>query len=66
MNLNGPGKYDDLCTLARKAASAEGAVLMIINGNLGGGFSVQVSPEMLPGLPNLLEFMAGEIRKDLK
>ncbi len=65
MKTNGPGKYDDICTLAREAASAEGAVLMIIKGNLGGGFSIQVPPEMLPNLPKLLETMANEIRKDL-
>ena len=32
MNLNDPGKYDDLCTGVREVAKAEGTVLIILNG----------------------------------
>lgn len=39
----GPGKYDDLCTYVRTKAKADGALVVIINGELGGGFSAQLS-----------------------
>lgn len=61
--MNNPGKYDDLCTMVREATQAEGVLLIIINGNKGGGFSVQASPEIIPIIPDMLEFTAGEIRK---
>jgi len=63
--MNNPGKYDDLCTMARQAASAGGAVLMIFDGNLGNGFSVQLPPEKLVLLPGFLRYMADEIQEDL-
>ena len=63
--MSDPGKYDELCTLARVSAEAAGAALIIINGKHGGGFSVQMPPEFLMRLPGILEFMAAEIRKDL-
>lgn len=60
-----PGKYDDLCQLARVAAEAKGAVLMVFDGKAGNGFSVQLTPELLVLLPGLLDYMAKEIRRDL-
>lgn len=39
----GPGKYDELCTMAREGAQAEGAVVIIFKGTRGSGFSVQGS-----------------------
>lgn len=39
----GPGKYDELCTVVREGAQAEGAVVIVIGGNRGSGFSVQGS-----------------------
>jgi hypothetical protein len=50
--MNNPGKYDDLCTI-------------IIGGDRGPGFSVQGTRSVLALLPDMLEFMAAEIRKDL-
>lgn len=38
----GPGKYDDICTYARKRAEAAIALLLIVGGKRGGGFSVQM------------------------
>ena len=61
-----PGKYDDLCTEAREKANAKGAVLIILDGNKGKGFSVQLPFDDLLRLPELLEIMAKEIRRDLK
>lgn len=60
-----PGKYDELCTEAREKAKAIGAVLIILSGNKGHGFSVQATPEAMFALPGMLEIMAAEIRRDL-
>ena len=65
MEINNPGKYDDACTVARKSTEADSAVLIIVGGKLGSGFSIQATRGVLIGLPDLLEFMAKEIRKDL-
>jgi hypothetical protein len=62
----GPGKYDDLCTAARVAAAAEGAILIILGGHLGSGFCVQGPPHALVRLPDLLESMAKDIRSDME
>ncbi len=59
-----PGKYDDLCTQARNAAEAEGAVLIIARGNRGSGFSVQGPIELHATLPEVLDQMAAQIRSD--
>ena len=61
---NGPGKYDDLCTEVRTAAGAEAAIVIVIGGNRGSGFSVQVHGEdMTARLPELLRNMADEIER---
>lgn len=62
---HGPGKYDDLCTEAREQAQADGAVLIIMGGAKGDGFDVQVPVDKLFGLPDVLEYMAKQIRADL-
>ena len=63
--MNNPGKYDDLCTMVREEAQAKGVALIIFDGNKGHGFSVQATMSSLMNLPDMLEYMAGEIRKDL-
>src|SRR4029077_12827865 len=67
----GAGKYDDLCTLVRKAVGLvedgemSGAVMVIVlGGNRGNGFSMQSDLESLLALPELLENVASQIRKD--
>jgi len=57
----GPGKYDALCTEAREKAKAQGAVLMILEGEQGWGFSVQVTPIDLLLLPRVLRHIADKI-----
>lgn len=57
----GPGKYDSLCTAAREAATAQGAILFILNGHAGTGFSAQLTGEMLFKVPAILREMAQEI-----
>lgn len=62
----GAGKYDDLCTEAREKTKATGAILIIIDGEKGSGFSVQGDLEILIKLPFLLENVAKQIRDDLE
>lgn len=59
----GPGKYDDLATEARKQTQAEGAVVIIVNGVKGSGFSAQLSPELTLKLPSMLRHMADELER---
>jgi len=62
MKLNGPGKYDMQCTAVRETTSAKGVILMVIDGDQGTGFSVQVAPVLLATLPDVLEMVAKQIR----
>jgi hypothetical protein len=57
----GPGKYDELCTYVREQSHAEAAVVIILNGNRGAGFSVQASAEVLAVLSDLLRSTAKQI-----
>lgn len=65
----GPGKYDDACTAARVVANAEVAIVMILNGDKGSGFSIQgelgtrLTLEQVAGF---LETIAAEMRRDAK
>lgn len=61
----GPGKYDDLCTKAREDAKARGAILIIIDGERGAGFSCQADLAVLCGLPAALRSLANQIEGDL-
>ena len=54
----GPGKYDDLCTNARLAAGARGAILIVLGGLDGSGFSVQMPQHLVATLPRLLRELA--------
>jgi hypothetical protein len=60
----GPGKYDDLCTYVRTAAVARGVVLVVVDGDLGSGFSVQVHSDLRLTLPVLLRRIADDIEED--
>lgn len=69
----GPGKYDDLCTEVRKQVgipdsgkgpATSGVLLVVINGNKGDGFSCQASAEALMTLPEVLEDVARQLRRD--
>lgn len=55
----GPGKYDTLCTDARVAAEAKVAILIIIGGHLGSGFSVQMDTTIIP--PDRLVAVLGNV-----
>lgn len=63
----GAGKYDRLATYCREQVDAVGAVVIIVEGDQGSGFSVQtVEPGLQTVLPTLLETMAAQIREDNK
>ena len=62
--MNNPGKYDDLCTMVREASQSEGVILIVINGNKGGGFSVQATLPIIIRIPDMLESLAVQIRKE--
>lgn len=55
----GPGKYDDLCTYVREQAKAEAAIVIILNGEKGNGFSCQIDAKHreLPVLLNVPEIL---------
>jgi hypothetical protein len=63
----GPGKYDVECTAARESTRAVAAILIVVEGDRGTGFSVQtLEPDLLRVLPTMLELMAADIRADAK
>lgn len=56
----GVGKYDDLCTYVRETAKAKGAAVIVIEGEKGMGFSVQMPLNHLERLPAVLRKMADD------
>ena len=59
---HGPGKYDKLCSEIRRKSAAEGGVLIVLDANLGSGFSVQADVDTVAKLPSMLEDIARQIR----
>lgn len=59
----GPGKYDDLCSHIRGIAEAEGAIVFIVNGTRGSGFSAQLSLDLTLRLPEILRDLARQIEE---
>lgn len=62
----GPGKYDAVCTEVRTETAAKGVIVIVIDGALGTGFSIQAPMDVLLKLPDMLEMMAREIRASLE
>jgi hypothetical protein len=60
----GAGKYDDVCTHVRESTKAAGAIVIVIDGELGHGFSCQADIMTTLALPDILESMAASIRRD--
>lgn len=58
---DGPGKYDFLCTLVRDLAKSEGAAVIVVNGELGSGFSVQLNEGLRLAMPAMLRLLADQI-----
>lgn len=64
----GPGKYDDMVSLVRQQigmTDSGGVALIVIGGERGPGFSCQADLQTTLLLPDLLEDMAKQIRKDI-
>lgn len=60
--MMGPGEYDPECTAVRKATEAALAIVVVVNGNRGSGFSVQtIDPTAAQKLPSMLRIMADQI-----
>ena len=67
----GPGKYDDLATYVREQAEAMAALVIVLAGNKGSGFSLQalqsskeaVSPIVVA---ELLRAVANEIEASVR
>lgn len=68
----GPGKYDDLCSYVAEqtgitvSANGGGAIVIVVGGSRGNGFSCQADLRTTLLLPELLENIAGQIRGDVK
>lgn len=61
----GPGRYDALCTHVRLQAKAAGAIVIVLGGEKGDGFSAQLSPLMDGAtIAWLLRDMARQIERD--
>lgn len=58
----GPGKYDALCTFVRERANADGALVIVLNGEHGNGFSCQADLSTTLTLSGLLEDVARQIK----
>jgi len=60
----GPGKYNEACTVARLATEAQVAVLIVLGGKHGSGFSLQAdSEDAVALLPDVLRQLADEIER---
>lgn len=62
----GAGKYDKLCTHVRMKAKAMAAIVLIIGGKKGSGFSVQAPPDVTEKVPAFLRELADQIEADIK
>jgi hypothetical protein len=60
----GAGKYDELCTYVVERSGAVGAIVMVLGGEKGSGFSVQAPFEVLARLPGVLRTIAEGIEND--
>jgi len=60
----GPGRYDEACEQARIATEAQGILLIVLNGNLGSGFSAQLPAAFLHKIPLVLRKLADDIEKE--
>jgi hypothetical protein len=57
------GKYDDLCASITSTFKAEGALLVVIGGTSGSGFSQTGTARAITATVGLLRYVADEIEK---
>jgi hypothetical protein len=50
--------------LVREKTKATGVLVVVFNGELGSGLSMQASPEMALRLPDILEAVAAQLRRN--
>lgn len=62
----GPGKYDLLCTYVREKTKARAALVIVIEGEAGSGFSVQADHGDYVPLVNVLRLVADDIEADIE
>lgn len=61
------GKYDEVSEIALKQTEAQCVAMLVLCGNQGSGFSVSCrSPGLLEQLPEMLEHMAANMRKQMQ
>jgi hypothetical protein len=60
---NDAGKYADLCAEVLRQAEAKGAIVIVLGGKLGSGFSIEADFETLCQLPDMLETIAKQMRQ---
>lgn len=65
MNLNGPGKYDNECASVIESTQAAMALVIVIGGNKGHGFSVKaessIGETLIKNIPATLRRIADDI-----
>ena len=62
----GAGAYDDILTKVREETEATTAILIIMGGNKGAGFSMQsVAPDAPHSLPFILRKLADNIEAEV-
>ncbi len=65
--MNGPGKYDEIATLAIQLTGARAVLLIVVDGDRGQGFSVKATdPRFKQQVPGLLRTMADTIEHENK
>jgi hypothetical protein len=62
----GPGKYDDELTDVRTKTGAMNAILSVLDGRKGPGFSAQLTQEHINRMPKILRMIADQIEEDAK
>lgn len=60
----GPGKYDEVATVARKLSGARGVIVVVFEGEEGNGFSAQLPSDLVDKVPSALRQMADQIEAD--
>ncbi len=61
----GPGKYDREAEKLRRRLKCNGLVLVVIEGTRGSGAAVQIREDYADVVPEWLERLAAELRRDI-
>lgn len=67
----GPGKYDDVCVTVRERVgitenTGGGVLVIVLGGEKGNGFSMVADERTMEMVPDMLEFVAKQIRRDVR